>query len=79
VEKQGTMEILGFQGVPITLGPSRASEPKRYLDSLPDILTTEEVAGLGLGNRIESSLQSEILPHVRHWEVGQLRLGCPEI
>lgn len=43
-EKSGTVEIPGFQGGVISLGPPRASEPKRYLDALPDILTVEEVA-----------------------------------
>jgi excisionase family DNA binding protein len=44
VEKRGTMEIPGFQGGVISLAPPRASEPKRYLDSLADILTVQEVA-----------------------------------
>lgn len=44
VEKPGGMEIPGFQGGVISLGPPRASEPKRYLDALADILTVEEVA-----------------------------------
>ncbi|MGE5444546.1 MAG: helix-turn-helix domain-containing protein [Ignavibacteriales bacterium] len=43
MEKRGTVEA-AFQGVPISLGPPRASEPKRYLDSLPDILDAKEVA-----------------------------------
>jgi excisionase family DNA binding protein len=41
--KEGSLELGGFQGV-TSLAPPRATEPKRYLDSLPDILTVEEVS-----------------------------------
>ena len=50
VEKPGPLEVPSFQGGVIYLGPPRASEAKRYIDSLPDILTVKEVAEfLGVG------------------------------
>ena len=70
VEKPGTMEIPGFQGVPISLGPPRASDDKgRYSESLPDVLTAEEVAiFLGVGI-------STVRDYLREGKLKGLKLG----
>lgn len=70
VEKPGTVEFPGFQGVPISLGPPRASDDKgRYLESLPDILTAEEVAiFLGVG-------VSTVWDYLREGKLKGLKLG----
>lgn len=45
VEKRGTMELPGVQALPISLGPPRSSENTgRYLESIPDVLSADEVA-----------------------------------
>jgi len=40
---------------------------------------TREWVLLDLEKGIESSLRNEHLPQGRHWEVGQIRLGCFKI
>jgi excisionase family DNA binding protein len=79
MEKPGTMEIPGFQGAVISLGPPRASEPKRYLDSLPDILTVEEVAVFlsVSSSTVRGFLRDRTLHGVklgRGWKVSRLSL-----
>lgn len=79
VEKPGTMEVPSFQGGIISLGPPRASEPKRYLDSLPDILSVAEVAAFlsVSSSTVRGFLKDRTLHGVklgRGWKVSRLSL-----